>query len=166
MARNHRHFDASIEATWAVLADGYRYSDWVVGSRKVRDVEAGWPAPGSKIHHSVGIGALAFDDDTRVIEVEPPHRLLLEARLRPFATARVQLEIERRDGGTRAVIDEQIVDGPLARLPARISEFLMWARNVESLRRLKALAERRHRRFAPAGAGSRRGRDASAKTPA
>ena len=33
MALKSTHIDAPLEAAWEALADGWRYSDWVVGSR-------------------------------------------------------------------------------------------------------------------------------------
>ena len=145
MARESRHIDAPLEAPWEALADGWRYSDWVVGSRHVRDVDAGWPAPGTKIRHTVGIGPVSGNDETEVIEDEEPHRLLLEARLRPFGTARVQLELTGRRGGTHMTMDERPVDGPLARVYNSASDLLLKGRNVESLRRFKRVAESRAR---------------------
>ena len=149
MARKTTYIDVSPEVTWDVLADGWQYSGWVVGSRKVRDVDAGWPAPGTRIHHSVGIGPLAWNDETEVLEAEPPHHLVLEARLRPFATARVELTLEAENGGTHVVMHEYPVGGPLSKLHSSVSEMLLYGRNVESLRRLsrivRAEASRRSR---------------------
>src|SRR5690606_23262165 len=42
------------ERVEAVLADGWTYSDWVVGTAHIRDVDSDWPAPGSRIHHKAG----------------------------------------------------------------------------------------------------------------
>ena len=35
-----------------VLADGWTYANWVVGSSRIRGVDPTWPAPGSRIAHS------------------------------------------------------------------------------------------------------------------
>ena len=145
MARKSAHIDVPLELAWEALADGWRYSDWVVGSRHVRDVDADWPALGTKIHHTVGIGPVSWNDETEVVEVEEPHRLLLEARLRPFGTARVQLELAGLRGGTHLTMDERPARGPLARPHNSASELLQKARNVESLRRFKRVAESRAR---------------------
>lgn len=159
VARNTTEIEAPLDAAWSVVADGWRYSDWVVGSRQVRDVDRAWPAPGARIHHTVGVGRLSFDDDTEVVEADHPHRLVLEARLRPFATARVELQFEERDGAIAAVIDEQLVDGPLARLPRLLSDPLLKGRNIETLRRLRSLVERRRAVSDRDGRGSRPSRD-------
>ena len=136
MARKTTHIDVPPEAVWDVLADGWQYSGWVVGSQKVRDVDTGWPGPGTRIHHSVGVGPLSWNDETEVLEADGPHRLILEARLRPFATARVELALEAENGGTRVVMNEYPAGGPLAKLNSSLSELLLKGRNVESLRRL------------------------------
>ena len=51
---------------WAVLADGWLYPSWVVGASRMRDVEESWPAPGSQLHHSVGLWPLLLDDRTEL----------------------------------------------------------------------------------------------------
>lgn len=38
---------------FAVLADGWLYPLWVVGASHMRQVDEGWPAVGTRIHHSV-----------------------------------------------------------------------------------------------------------------
>ncbi len=50
--------------------DGWIYPVWVVGASRMRDVEDGWPAPGTKLHHSFGIWPLVIDDTTEVLELE------------------------------------------------------------------------------------------------
>lgn len=151
MATNSREIDASVEAVWAVLADGEAYSDWVVGSRCVRGVDGDWPATGACIHHSVGVGPLSRNDVTEAVEVEAPRRLVLEAHLRPLATARVQMGLEVSDGGTLVTMEERFVRGPLSHLPLRLQDLLLGLRNVESLRRLRRLAERADARVALSG---------------
>ena len=47
------------EAVWDVLADPGGYGYWVVGSKLIRDAEPAWPAPGSKFHHTIGVGPLS-----------------------------------------------------------------------------------------------------------
>ncbi len=44
MATVHAHIDASPDSVFAVLADGWHYSNWVVGTSHVRAVQADWPA--------------------------------------------------------------------------------------------------------------------------
>ena len=46
---------ATRQQVWDVVADGWTYSQWVVGNSRMRAVEPDWPAVGSKIHHTIGI---------------------------------------------------------------------------------------------------------------
>ena len=81
-AENQIEIAAPPERVWAVLADPQCFDDWVVGAQDVRDADASWPAVGSKLHHSTGVGPLTVDDETAVEVAEPPTRLVLLARAR------------------------------------------------------------------------------------
>jgi hypothetical protein len=50
-----RRCSCSPEQVFAVLRDSWTYPVWVVGASRMRDVDDGWPAPGTKLHHSFGI---------------------------------------------------------------------------------------------------------------
>lgn len=134
--------DAPPAAVWAVLADGWRYADWVVGAKAIRDVDGDFPTVGARLHHRFGIGRFTVDDSTVVEEVEEPRRIVLRARARPAGVARVIVDLEPTpEGGTCIRIDEvptsgmaKLIDNPLLR--GAVS-----GRNLESLRRLKKLAE-------------------------
>jgi uncharacterized protein YndB with AHSA1/START domain len=133
----------SPEDVWDVLADPGEYGYWVVGSKVIRDADANWPEPGSKFHHTIGFGPLALADHTESIEAEPPHRLKLRAKGRPFGTASVTLEMTPKDGGTVVKITEN-PDGlfrPLG-LVAPLQLFSL-GRNAESLMRMEELALRK-----------------------
>jgi uncharacterized protein YndB with AHSA1/START domain len=135
------HAAAPREAVFAVLTDARRYPDWVVGAREIRAVDPTWPAPGSRFHHRVGLGPLTVDDSTKVEEIDPPRRLVLQARARPHGVARVTFDlVAADDGGTQIVLGEQPVSGVAARLDGRFLEALIVLRNLESLRRLVRLA--------------------------
>ena len=131
------------QAIWDVLADPRSYGYWVVGSKVIRDAEAGWPAPGSKFHHTIGFGPLSLSDHTVALETEAPRRLRLRAKGRPAGTATVTLELEPKDGGTLVRITENPdgVFAPLALLPPL--HLVTKGRNAESLMRLEELALRR-----------------------
>ena len=58
MARNQRDIDAPPERVFAVLADPRCYPEWVVGSKEIRAADPGFPAPGTRFHHTVGVGPL------------------------------------------------------------------------------------------------------------
>jgi uncharacterized protein YndB with AHSA1/START domain len=143
MAVVTQHVLASPEEVFDVLADGWRYPSWVVGASHVRAVEPDFPAAGTRIHHSSGLWPILLKDETRVERCEPPHRLVLLARGRPWGEARVDLTMTAEDGGTLVRLEEEPVSGVglLAHNP--LSEALLKARNVETLARLAAMAERR-----------------------
>ncbi|QWF20548.1 SRPBCC family protein [Nocardioides sp. LMS-CY] len=145
-AVNERTMDASAEAIWDVLADGWLYPLWVVGASRMRDVDRHWPDVGSRLHHSVGVWPLLVDDETEVLDVIPGEALTLHARARPTGTAEVALRLEPRGAETRVVIEEDAVAGPGLLVPRPLRELGLTWRNVESLRRLAYLAERRARR--------------------
>ncbi len=134
--------NAPPEAVWAVLADPGGYAYWVVGSKRIRDAEPEWPAPGSKFHHTIGVGPLTLDDHTVSLEAEPPRRLMLRAKGRPAGTATVILELEPRAGGTQVRITENPdgVFSPMALNP--LVHVATKLRNAESLMRLEELALR------------------------
>lgn len=133
---------ASPERVFALLADGRSYERWVVGAKKIRDVDAGWPAPGSKIHHSVGVGPLVVRDTTEVVEVHEPSRLVLEARVRPTGVASIDLRLVPEDGVTRVVMREAPVSGPASLLPKALTDWAIDRRNRRALDRLREMAER------------------------
>ena len=111
-------------------------------SKVIRDADAGWPAPGTKIHHTVGFGPLRLSDHTEVVESRRPSLLQLRAKGRPFGTAKVTLELEPRDAGTQVRIHER-PDGATAILNVNpLVHALTKARNAESLMRLEELAQR------------------------
>lgn len=144
MARNETHVDAPPAAVWAVLADPSSYGDWVVGSKLIRGADPGFPAVGTKLHHTVGFGPFSLDDETEVLEQQPEVKLVLKAKGRPFGTANVVLELRPAGGGTHVSIDESAGD-LLSRLTSLnpVLDPLVRVRNVETLRRLRRLAERR-----------------------
>lgn len=135
---------ATREAVWSVLADGFRYAAWVVGAARVRAADEGWPAPGTKIHHSTGCWPVLVHDVTEVVACTPTHMLALQARGWPAGEARVEVELVPEDDGMgcRVVLREDATHGPGRRVPYPLRQRLIVPRNRESLRRLIYLAER------------------------
>ncbi|MGI8710452.1 MAG: SRPBCC family protein [Acidimicrobiales bacterium] len=134
---------ASPEQVFAVLADGWAYSNWVTGTSHMRAVDADWPAVGSKIHHAAGVWPAVARDET-VVELNiAGQRLELTARGRPFGEARVVIELTAEGTGTRADLGETPIAGPGKWLNNPGTEALLTRRNAESLARLAAIAERR-----------------------
>jgi uncharacterized protein YndB with AHSA1/START domain len=140
MARNERFMAAPPEAVWAALSDPGGYGYWVVGSKEIRDADPGWPAPGSRFHHTVGFGPLEVRDHTVSLAAEAPHLLRIRAKARPLGTAIVTLRMTGEDGGTRVVMREN-PDGLSSLLAINpLVQLLVLGRNAESLMRLEELA--------------------------
>jgi Polyketide cyclase / dehydrase and lipid transport len=138
-----RWFDCSGEEVFAVLKDGWTYPSWVVGASRMRNVDEGWPNPGTKLHHSFGAWPLLIDDTTEVLEIEPDRRLVLEARGWPVGTARVEISVQADGDGSLVSMAEDISGGPARLVPEVIRLAGMDVRNRETLRRLAYLAEGR-----------------------
>ena len=91
-----RDTTATRQQVWDVVADGWTYSQWVVGNSRMRAVEPDWPAVGSKIHHTIGIWPATINDETVVESCTPLEELVLLARTRPFGDARITLRLYER----------------------------------------------------------------------
>ena len=143
MTRTTRTMDATPDQVWDVLADGWLYPLWVVGATRMRAVDDGWPAPGSKLHHSAGVWPLVLNDDTEVVDSVPGHRLDLRAKGWPMGEAVVSITLEPEDVRTGVAIVEDVVKGPGTLMPEPVRGPMIAWRNVESLRRLAFLAEGR-----------------------
>ena len=138
-----RRFNCSPEQVFAVLHDGWTYPVWVVGASRMRDVDDGWPTPGTKLHHSFGVWPLVLDDTTEALEFQPGRRLVLEARGWPVGKARVDITVKADGGGSLVSIDEDVTDGPAKFVPEPIRVAGIDMRNRETLPRLAYLAESR-----------------------
>jgi uncharacterized protein YndB with AHSA1/START domain len=142
VATNERFMPVPPEAVWSALADPGGYGYWVVGSREIRDSDPGWPAAGSKFHHTVGFGPCEVRDHTVALTAEPPRLLRLRAKTRPLATAEVTLRMTAVDGGTLVQMTEN-PDGLTSVLVLNpVVQLLTLGRNAESLMRLEELALR------------------------
>jgi uncharacterized protein YndB with AHSA1/START domain len=130
---------------WEVLADGWSYAGWVVGTHRIRAVEPGWPAVGTKIHHSAGSWPLLINDETEVVEAEPGHSITLQARGWPFGEATVTVGLTLKGYGTLIEISEDVTAGPSRIVPQPLRQLGIAPRNTETLRRLAFLAERHQR---------------------
>ena len=128
---------------YAVLADGWRYGDWVTGCKRIHAVDPAWPAPGSRFHHAFGVGPLAVDDTTSVLEAEPDRRIVLQVRGKPMGVGRVTIELRPAAEGaaTEVVMEEHPVRGVAKALDNPLLDGLVKVRNAESLRRLRNLVE-------------------------
>jgi len=143
MASTSTHVAATPDRVWSVLADPWSYATWVVGTVKIRDADPTWPAVGSKLHHAVGAWPLLLEDDSQVLECEPPERLVLQARGWPAGEARVQLVLHAEGDATRVAMDEQPTHGPGAWLHNPLLDGVLTRRLIECLDRLRRLVEGR-----------------------
>lgn len=140
MAENSIDIAVPRERVFAILADPARYAEWVVGASRVRDADSAWPAPGSKLHHSVGVEPVTIDDSTEVVECLEPERLVLLAHLGPLGSFRVELELRDDGDSTHLTMHEVAVEG-LSKRAEPVTSAGVAVRNTISLGRLKELAE-------------------------
>lgn len=153
------HLDAPVDAVASVLADPRTYDGTVVGTRRIRWFDAGWPAPGSRFHHTVGFGPITLRDRSEVLADELPDRIELAVGIRPLGALRVELRLRPEGAGTRVEMVEEPLSGAVGRLWCSPVEWSTRRRNAEVLRRLGQLAGERARvralddRGAPAGPG-------------
>ena len=141
MATTTRLMHADPDEVFAVLADGWTYSDWVVGTAHIRAVDEQWPQRGSQLHHKAGPWPLSLKDRSTVLECEPGRMLLLKVRLWPFGAGQVRLTLEPvSPGRTRVTMSEQFTQGPLLAARNKLNDLLLHYRNREALRRLADIA--------------------------
>ncbi len=148
MSRNSISLNASPEAVFEVLDDAWAYPRWVVGARRVRRVDPSWPAVGSEFHHAIGTASGELHDSSKVIERYPPERMVLEVRFRPTGVAIVEIEVTRNGSHSVVTLVESTTAGLVSRLPAVITDPLLFARNALALQRLRHEVERREREAA------------------
>jgi uncharacterized protein YndB with AHSA1/START domain len=138
-----RVIQAPPDRVFAVLADGWTYSDWVVGTTHIRDVDPGWPKAGAELHHKAGPWPVSLKEKSTVLAVEQDRALTLRAGLWPLGEAIVKLTLTPVGAGaTRVTFEEDFNAGPLRWVHTKINDLVLHRRNVESLRRLSDIATR------------------------
>jgi len=146
MATNSRLIKgATAQDVFEVLRDGWVYSDWVVGTRMIRDVDEGWPQPGTAIHYTAGRWPLRKDDKTVSLGYYPDERLLLEARAWPVGTAGIVLRAEQLGPDVEFSIEEAPARGVLRLVHNPVLDLGIKLRNVETLRRFEQQVRRKQR---------------------
>lgn len=145
MAVVRRHVEAPVEDVWATLADGWLYPLFVTGASRMREVDDHWPEVGAELHHSFGVWPVVVDDTTQVLECVPRTMLRLVARGRPGGEATVTFVLHATDHGTEVVLEEDVTSGPGLLVPKPVRDLAIRHRNVETLRRLTYVVERRTR---------------------
>ncbi len=138
-----RRMSCAPAAVLDVLADGWSYAAWVVGTSRIRSVSPDWPVEGARIEHSVGLWPALLDDVTDVRTWDPEHGIDLVARGWPAGEAAISIRVKASGDGCLVRIDEDAVRGPGTLVPRPLRAAVLRARNTESLRRLAYIAERR-----------------------
>jgi hypothetical protein len=126
-----------------VLADGWLFPTWVVGSSRMRSVDEHWPAVGAKLHHSFGVWPVLLNDETVMREWDPPRRAVISPKGWPVGEALVTIEAKPTTTGCVVRIQEKAQKGPATVLPHILLDLGLHPRNFETLRRLAFIAEGR-----------------------
>lgn len=141
MATNHISGQCSAEDVFAVLANGWLYPVWVVGASRMRAVDAAWPQPTARLHHSFGVWPAVINDVTECLEWDPPRRAVFRAHGWPMGAARVTIEVTDRPNGCGISITEDAEAGPGTLVPKPVRDVMIKVRNMETLNRLRLMAE-------------------------
>lgn len=143
MAVNTSEFSLSAQQVWRMWSDGSTYASWVVGTSAIRDVDEDFPAPGSRIHYTVGSGPLRHEGHTEVLGLDEERRLVLEAHAWPLGAARIELEVTPlSDNRCSVTINERPSQGPGRVLHTPLSDAFLKLRNRLTLRRMHEAAAR------------------------
>jgi len=126
---------------WAVLSDGYRYNEWVQGTKEIRDVDSGWPSKGAAIHYTVGVGPITYQNETVSRDCLTERSLELEVHATPFGTVRVGIKVEPSGSGSRVTLDEHPYRGPMRVLHNPLTRLGFLARTSTMIDDLIRLAE-------------------------
>lgn len=145
MASTDIVIDAPPAAVYATLMDPWTYALWVGGTKNIRDVDPAWPAPGSRFHHSVGVGPLMTRDETRMLRLERDQLVELDVQIWPLGEGVVRLELEDLGDRTHVVMHEEFVSGPASWSDNPAQQVMMRLRNDWSLNKLQRIVEQRHR---------------------
>jgi hypothetical protein len=145
MSINYRRLSCAPERVFEVLADGWVFPSWVVGASRMRYVDDAWPAPGTQLHHSFGVWPILLDDETTMLEWDPPRHAVMQPKGWPIGEALVTIDVKPRRDGCVVRIMEKAVRGPGTLVPAPLLDIPLYARNIETLKRLGFLAEGREK---------------------
>ncbi|MFJ7072172.1 SRPBCC family protein [Streptomyces sp. NPDC098781] len=154
MAIRHRLIKVPPSAVWAVLADGRRYADWVVGTSQSHPVRGQWPHVGAAIRYKVRIGPVQLVNDTVVRHCEEGVRLELEAHAGALGTARIAIELRPWGDLCLVIVDEHPLQGAGGRLHNVGFEPFIQLRHRAMLARLARLCESQAQKDGPAVAAA------------
>ena len=136
-----RDVAVSRQRVWDVLADGWTCSRVVLGNGRIRAVSPDWPAPGARILHSIGTWPGVIDDETVVESCITGEELVLLAKIRPAAEARIRMQLGDIPGGCRVAMTEVAVSAPLRWIPDSVQLIAVAPQNRECTWRLATIAE-------------------------
>ena len=141
MAVRHRLIKASPRRVWSVLADGYRYADWVVGTAESHPALGQWPQVGAEIVYEVRFGPVRLTNQTVVRRCEEGVALELEARAGVLGTARIAIELRPWGEHCLVTVDEHPLQGAGGALHNAGVEALIQVRHRTMLARLAEVCE-------------------------
>ncbi|WP_367038621.1 SRPBCC family protein [Streptomyces sp. Je 1-332] len=146
MAVRHRLIKRSVADVWAVLADGSRYGDWVVGTSDSEPREGVWPEVGSSITYTVRVGWRTLSGRTTVRRCEEPGILELEADSGWLGAARIALDVRPWGEYALVIVDEHPLTGPGGMLHNAAVDALIQLRHRAMLARLADVVEKSPKR--------------------
>ncbi|MBT2472905.1 SRPBCC family protein [Streptomyces sp. ISL-66] len=141
MAVRNRLIHATPREVWAVLTDGSRYADWVVGTSESRVARGQWPEVGSALEYTVRIGPWTGSGTTVVRHVKAASELELEVDSGPLGTARVAIEIRPWGEQSLVIVDEHPLRGIGGTLHNAALDTLIQVRHRDMLGRLAKVVE-------------------------
>ena len=132
--------EQSPDAVFAVASDPWRFADWVVGAKKIRNVDANvagdrQPVPPPVRRRPPQHRRLHRPGAARPAQAHRPAGPRPPGRRRPRAT----IDLVPAAGGTEVHIEEHPVSGVAERIDNPLLTALIVARNRRSLRRLEKL---------------------------
>lgn len=136
MSYVERMIPATASEIFLVLADGWTYSDWVVGTAHMRSVDPEWPSAGSRLRVQTGTWPLLKEGVTESLKCRPPHSLVVRPKLWPLGELTVEFTLLERERGTLVGLREEVTGGPMRFLRTRLDDAVLHLRNREALRRL------------------------------
>ncbi|MFE3829383.1 SRPBCC family protein [Streptomyces sp. NPDC059092] len=141
MAVRHRLIRKPPEDVWAVLSDGERYGEWVVGTSRAELDEGHWPELGATLRYEIRIGPFTLHNRTVVRRSEPNAVLELEAHSGPLGTARIAMELRPWGGHTLIILDEHPLRGAGGALHNGLLDAAQQVRHRAMLGRLARVCE-------------------------
>ncbi|MFJ4621263.1 SRPBCC family protein [Streptomyces sp. NPDC088812] len=141
MAVRHRLVKTDPATVWAVLADGRRYADWVVGTSDSYPVSGEWPRTGAAIRYEIRLGPLRLTNETVVRRCEEGTCLELEARAGALGTARIAVELRPWGEHCLVIVDEHPLQGAGGAVHNAAVEALIQIRHRAMLARLARVCE-------------------------